>query len=406
MATIKTVLKFVEGKPRLTKSGETTIFLKYTHDTKHILISSGVRIQPDQWDGDENQAYPVKGQGRRTKNDLISQARQKLERIIFNIQSEGREPAVDEVKKRMARKAADDKQDVLLLFDEYIDYSRSIKSPGTVKLILRAKADFVAFCQRKKFTPKLSEIDLRFYDGYVKYLFEVREMKSNTVGKCIKDLKAFLNFCKKRGYKVSPEVRKFKVLKEDTVIIYLTQQELETLWQYDFTKNDRYQKARDIFCLQAYTGLRWSDVKRLGRQHITENVVRMTAFKTKKPIVVPLQPKALKVLERFNYEMPEVTEQEVNRVIKEACKIAGIDSSIEVAIYQGGKKTFTKVEKWKKVSTHTAVKTFITHCAEKGISPKVVATITGKTVDVILRHYYGTDEKQIISEINKAFGNE
>jgi integrase len=402
MATIRTVTKKKAGKPVLLSTGEVNIYLKYTHDSRHILVSTGVRVMPEQWD-EANPAYPVKGTGKASKNNLVAQARQKLENIIITLQNDDIEPTVDAVKTKLKKEKQQNVLELFKLFDEYIDYSKTVKTKGTVKLIKRAKEDIKLYCEYKKRIPKLKEIDLRFYDGYVKYLTEVRNMKNNTVGKCIKDFKAFLNFCKRRGYTISPEVRKFKVIKEQTVIIYLTQKELETLWQFDF-KTDRHQRTRDLWCLQAFTGLRWSDLSRLGSQHITGNVVRITAFKTKKHIVVPLQSKALQLLEKYSYQMPEVTEQEINRTIKEACRIAGITSTIEVPVYQGGQKTFTKVEKWQKVSTHTAVKTFITHCAENGISPKVVATITGKTVDVILKHYYGTDEEQIISEIAKAFG--
>ena len=56
------------------------------------------------------------------------------------------------------------------------------------------------------------------------------------------------------------------------------------------------------------------------------------------------------------------------------------------------------------VSSHIAVKTFITHCGQKGISPKVVAEITGKSVQVILVYYYGIDEATIKREMERGFG--
>jgi site-specific recombinase XerD len=402
VATIKTVIKKKAGKPALLENGEIVIYHRYTHNSQTLLLSTGVKVLPEHFD-EKNNSYPVKGPGKASKNSLISQARQNIEKVIISLQNEGTDPTIAAVKAKLQKTKKSEVQEVYRLFDEYIQYSQTVKTQGTVKLIKRAKADFTEFCTHRRKTPKLQEIDLKFYDGYVKYLTEKRNMKNNTVGKCIKDFKAFLNFCKRRGYTISPEVRKFKVLREQTPIIYLTQKELETLWQFEFS-TDRHSRCRDLWCLQAFTGLRWSDLSRLGKQHITGNVVRITAFKTKKQIVVPLQSKAIKVLEKYGYQVPDVTEQEINRTIKEACRLAGIDSSIEVPVYQGGQKTFTKLEKWKKVSTHTAVKTFITHCAENGISPKVVATITGKTVDVILKHYYGTNEEQIISEIEKAFG--
>ena len=74
--------------------------------------------------------------------------------------------------------------------------------------------------------------------------------------------------------------------------------------------------------------------------------------------------------------------------------------------HKGGQKIITRSAKWKLVGTHTAVKTFITHCGQKGISPKVVSEITGKTVKVILDHYYGTDEATIEREMYRGFGSQ
>jgi integrase len=99
-----------------------------------------------------------------------------------------------------------------------------------------------------------------------------------------------------------------------------------------------------------------------------------------------------------------MSEQKINLHIKDACKEIKINSPVEVVTYKGGKKEYEKFFKYELITTHVAVKTFITHCAEKGITPKVVAEITGKTVQVILNNYYGTNDKVIEMEMQKAFG--
>ncbi|MEQ9437475.1 MAG: tyrosine-type recombinase/integrase [Cyclobacteriaceae bacterium] len=413
MATIRPFVKTKGGQFILLKSGKLTVFQKYTHDSEHLLITTDVRITPDQWNYVNNQIYPIKGVGQKEKNLKIQQTHQKLMKIVLNLQAADIDPSVEEVKKALIyRKQEKNKiKGLSELLDEYVSYSYSFKAEKSGKLAERVKIDFTEFCQylvkKRKLSsrdpwPKLYEINQNYYDGYVKYLSENRDMAKNSVGKCIKNFKAFLNYNKKRGYKIHPDVKGFIVFNEDTPIIYLTQDELQTLFQYDFL-NERMNKVRDVFCIQSFTGLRWSDLSRLGKHHIQNGVIRMSSYKTKKEIIIPIVPRAAKLLEKYDYQIPRVTGQEINRIIKQACKKAGINREIEIQRYKGGKKEFLKVPVWSKVSTHTAVKTFITHCAERGISPKVVATITGKTVAVILKHYYGTNEDQIIREMNKAF---
>jgi integrase len=163
-------------------------------------------------------------------------------------------------------------------------------------------------------------------------------------------------------------------------------------------------KAKDIHVLECQTSLRVSDRKRLGKEQIKDSVIKMQAHKNKKQLTIPLTPKAKAILEKYDYKLPTISEQRMNEYVKAICLIAGFDYLVEVADYRGGEKIYKKLPKWKLITNHTSVKTFITHCGEKGISAKVVSEITGKTVKVILNHYYGTNEKVIESEMKRAFG--
>ena len=130
----------------------------------------------------------------------------------------------------------------------------------------------------------------------------------------------------------------------------------------------------------------------------------MTAFKTKKEIFVPLIPRSLEILKKYSFDLPEISHQNLNQYIKDACKEVGIDRPVERIESSGSRKVAKKVPKYELISSHVAGKTFITHSGQYGITPKTVAQITGKTVQVILDCYYGTDEETIVREMEKGFG--
>lgn len=172
--------------------------------------------------------------------------------------------------------------------------------------------------------------------------------------------------------------------------IYLTQSELKKLQDHDFSKSIRLEKVRDLFLLGCKTELRISDLTRLGKQHINDGWISLKAHKNKNKIDIPITNAIAEILEKYDYKMPTISEQKYNAYTKEACKKAGIDSNIEKIEYKGGNKTYIEVPKYSAISSHTAVKTFITfitNCGEKGISAKVVSQITGKSVRVVLDHY-------------------
>lgn len=406
MATIKAVVRKTGGNIKVNQQGEALIYMQYGHDGKSFTLSTGVKIPPEAWKGDKNQSNPVGGetQGRAKRNSTIARYRRQLEDAKDRVLAKGLTPSTEAVKRELEdQNKKPEVIDIFTLWEEYIAISEPTKTASTIDQITRSLKVFRDYWKGKKQGPTLETLDITFYDKYVKFLQKKRAMSNNTVGKEVKTLKSFLNHLRDRGYTISPDVTKFKVFKERPIVVYLTQQELTQLYEYHFA-NERLSRVRDLFVFQASTGLRWSDLSRLAPEHIQDGIIKMTAYKNKKLTIVPLIPRARAILAKYEGTLPIIAEQNVNLYIKEACMIAGIDQSIEKVVYHGGKKTFTTVPKYQEISTHKAVSTFITHCGERGISAKVVSEITGKTVKVILDHYYGINRETIISEMQKAFG--
>lgn len=380
--------------------------MQYGHDGKSFTINTGVKIPPEAWKGDKNQSNPVGGetQGRAKRNSTIARYRRQIEDAKDRVLTKGLTPSTDAVRRELEdQNKKPEVIDIFTLWEEYIAISEPTKTASTIDQITRSLKVFRDYWKGKKQGPTLETLDLSFYDKYVRFLQTKRAMSNNTVGKEVKTLKSFLNHLRDRGYTISPDVTKFKVFKERPIVVYLTQQELTQLCEYHFP-NERLSRVRDLFVFQASTGLRWSDLSRLAPEHIQDGIIKMTAYKNKKLTIVPLMPRARAILAKHDGRLPIIAEQNVNLYIKEACMIAGIDQPIEKVVYHGGNKTFTTVPKYQEISTHKAVSTFITHCGERGISAKVVSEITGKTVKVILDHYYGINRETIISEMQKAFG--
>lgn len=198
-------------------------------------------------------------------------------------------------------------------------------------------------------------------------------------------------------------IEDFKVNKSSTPIYFLTEEEINKLLNHQFLET-HHEKIRDLFVFNCYTGLRLSDLERLNKGHINNGVIELRAYKNQNDIYAPLTPISTKILQKYDYVLPIISEQKYNKYIKEVCRIAGINKQVERIKNSSAKKEYEYVPKWKVISTHIAVKTFISLCGIKGISPKAVSEITGKTVNVILKHYYAIDKKTIRDQMLKAFG--
>ena len=98
--------------------------------------------------------------------------------------------------------------------------------------------------------------------------------------------------------------------------------------------------VRDVFLLQCYTGLSYSDIKQLSKTHISagENGalwIRMQRQKTSVSFGVPLLPAALLILDKYlpNADpdkplMPVISNQKMNDNLKLLQELAGISKNL------------------------------------------------------------------------------
>ncbi|MBX9851787.1 MAG: site-specific integrase [Cytophagaceae bacterium] len=358
--------------------------------------------------------------GYTTKNSNVRKIANEIDEVKDKLINQRINPTVDEVKRIYEKKYTpkEPEKDFFQLFEEFIKNAGK-RSHSTIKSYHTVLNNLKTFEHLKGEKISLDKIDYNFYDRLHNYFLKEHVlngkrskkkdkkvgMTPTAAGNQIKTLKSFLRHLIRKGINIDADLSEFKAYKEKPTIIYLSQEELETLYSHDFSAIKKYERVRDLFVLQCSTGLRISDFKRLGIEHIHGSIIKMKSHKTMKDIIVPLTPKSDAILKKYNYELPMISEQKINEYIKEACKLAGINSLVEIQEYRNGNKIYNKYFKYQLIKTHVAVKTFISHCGERGISAKVVSEITGKTVKIILDHYYGTSNKVIEMEMHKAFGS-
>lgn len=99
--------------------------------------------------------------------------------------------------------------------------------------------------------------------------------------------------------------------------------EIFMLLNYNF-KNNRLEKVRDLYCFACFTGLRYSDVISLKREHFNGKLLTKTQIKTGYVKTLPLNKFALEILAKYESEkspLPRISIQNLNNYIKEACKL-------------------------------------------------------------------------------------
>lgn len=233
--------------------------------------------------------------------------------------------------------------------------------------------------QKHKFT--FDEIDKKFYDLYVADMLQKGKMQ-NTIGERIKNLKALMHRSYDEGLHSNLAFQSFVKPEEEVDNIYLTEAELEQLFQYEFSGSSQMlEKYRDLFLVGCYTGLRWEDYKSIRKEDFDTSpkgnpVLVIRTAKTGTKVVIPILWKHFRdILDKYDYTLPKVSEQKFNKYIKMACLSAGINSP--VVITSGKYKRDAPYEKWELVASHTARRSACTNMYYKGIPTIAIMKISG-----------------------------
>ena len=119
-------------------------------------------------------------------------------------------------------------------------------------------------------------------------------------------------------------------------------------------KVDSLRLVRDRFIIGAFTGLRVSDYGRLSEANIGADTIRIKTTKTGAVVVVPIHPWVRNILRSGFDASIHISDQKMNKHLKEIAKMAGIDEEITLNKNVGGKNEQRTFRKYELVHPHCA----------------------------------------------------
>lgn len=124
-------------------------------------------------------------------------------------------------------------------------------------------------------------------------------MKNNTIGKLVKNLKAFLNDRMRRNRIKPIDLSAFKVVQEEVDHIYLTTDEIQAIAAVDCNDDEELERVKDFFVVGCLTGLRFSDISRIRPEYLdNEGFLNIRQKKTSGRIIVPLHKQIKETLKK------------------------------------------------------------------------------------------------------------
>ncbi len=397
------------------------------------------KISPNHWDKeagkaieDSKQNPDLKGNPQlqtilRNINKEIEKTTNALIKVMEDFKLRDIRPTTDlvreKLKKELNRSESEEKR-TFADFSSFIDYYIALCREGSIlnnkgsKLVAGSIRNYLStqsvlkkYSTNRRIKLRLDSITVEFYNDFIKFLNEAKhargQYRPNVVGKFIKNIKVFMRYAYENGYTTNDDYKKreFKVYKEDVETVYLTETELDVL--YDLELPDNQAHVRDGFYVSCYTGLRYSDLARLEEKHINfeRKILTIVTQKTNTPVVIPIRPKVEAIFRKHGNKPPTIQcNQSTNRMIKKLCRMADITDLISVMETKGGIKKEQTYEKCELVTSHTARRSFATNAYKKGVQSIAIMQITGhKTESSFMRYIRVSKEENALSLLSHSF---
>lgn len=388
------------------RDGTSLIYLQYCYSaTSRTLLNTEIAIPAQFWDSQKeaiSKNLPLSYGNYEHLNDSLTEMLRSVEDIIKlaekqNIENKGIfvkeafKPGVKVAEVNVQNTEASAKAkgaDLYVEFDRYITSKEKKVSKATLTVFKNVKEHLEAYQVFRKEKITFKSFDYNFYDGFVDFLtFDYQlprkliptfGLKTNTIGKTIKQLRIFLKDRMRRKIIAPIDLTDFKIPEEETDAIYLTHEEIHKIFTCDLSDYQHLEEYRKLFVLACLTGLRFSDFSSLRPEDLRNNLLYKKQNKSDHWVIIPLRSEAKEIFtEQFKETLPQLTNAEFNRHIKTIGKLAGITNLITFSFKKGNKDVIETKPKYEWITTHTGRRSFCTNEFLAGTPVKLIMKISG-----------------------------
>lgn len=403
---------FILHTPKATKP--TPILLKKTLSDGPFKASLGISILPKFWDKSkervelENLDKATLAE-HKSINTLLDKIQQFIEARTIDARYTGNRLTCAELTGKIEDLTGKKKTAPTLIVEPvkgFYDFCREVIADMEDGVILTPQGKIYSEGTIKNYNQSLNsierynggltfdDINMDFYRSFIKWCND-NDWSMNYIAQHIKNLVCLMKATKKAGYHntVAYLDEDFKVIQEQTDDIALSEKELKILYNHKVADETR-DIARDWFIIDCYLGLRVSDIQLLDNRNIHDNTVTIANEKTDTKVVIPMRSEVREIVQKWGGLPPKITDQEINRSIKEVAREAKLIQPVLYFLTKGGNRRDFYLKKYEMISCHTARRSFITNLLNAGVADNVVMQLAGIKKHATLMRYKKTKPEE------------
>jgi site-specific recombinase XerD len=382
-------------------NGEHPIMLRVCKGGKKKYISLGISVNPKFWDFEKNK--PKRNcPNREQLIKVINEQEQKYAEQILEFSVEKREytpttliEAIVPVQK--ARTVGE-------LFNEYI---AQLKEEGRLGYALSVQQVYNSLLKYKGHLDiYFSEIDVNWLKAYESWL-RCCKLADNTIGIRFRTLRAVYNLALAEGLVKADcyPFKKYKVSKlhKETAKRAITKEQVKQVIDYDVSGARFYKKlAVDMFAFSYLMGgINFTDMAFLTDKNVEGGRLVYVRQKTKKLIMLPLQEKAVEIMNRYRssqrkFIFPILDERE--RTLRQIRnRIYDVLDNVNGYLKEIGKELGVEL----KISSYVARHSYATVLKRSGVSTSVISESLGHSSERVTQIYLDSFENKQLNDAMK-----
>jgi integrase len=392
--TLKTY--FFLYKAKVNSKGLAPIMFRLRYQQQVVQLATGYFIKPDNWVQDKNLVKATD-----PHSTVINKHLKDLEVKSYNIFSKMFQDE-DVYLKGILEQIKGKTDGPVSLLKLVHQFNQKLKTRvgadlmiATYKKYQGTETKLTAFIQSKgKHDLTIKELRVNFIDEFNTFMKLHYGNDQNTTCKHLKNLKTYLKYAVAMEWLAKSPFTEFRVSYKPKEKPYLSLEELHKLENKSFDIY-RIQLVKDLFLIQCYTGLSFSDLAGLNGGNVTTGIdgnlwIIKNRLKTDVRSAIPLLPKALELIVKYNPDykfaidkqlLPLYNIQRYNAYLKEIADLCGI----------------TKV-----LSSHAGRRTFASTVAlSNGISIESISQMLGHTSTKITHQYARVNDMKVAAEMEK-----
>lgn len=344
MQTTFSILFYPRGND-IDRNGNAPIYARITVNGKRSEFSIKRKVLLTKWNSDAGKMRGTTSEVREL-NKYMASIRTKINKIQEQLSEKETLVTAQKIKNTYLGKTSKHKM-LLEIFQEHNNKVEKLIgkdfAAGTAERYRTARKHVKEYIKKEYQVMDIpvSDVDHKFITGFEYYLKTTRNCAHNTAIKYITNFKKIIRIAYVNDWISKDPFTNWKARLKIVDREFLTVEEIQTMVEKEL-HTERLDQVKDIFIFCCFTGLAYSDVKKLSANNVVIGIdggkwIKINRSKTDTRSNIPILPTAEAILEKYADDseiqrnqllLPVLSNQKMNAYLKEIADLCKINKNL------------------------------------------------------------------------------